>query len=89
MENVIIPSFFYIENMGKIEEDNNYLKTSLWPMLEGFFASSSVEQFCLYYPQSILESDTIVPKLYEAWRHTGIIDLVDGEGTSEPSGFAP
>jgi hypothetical protein len=87
--NVIIPSPFYVENMGKIEEDNNYLKTSLWPLLEGFFASSSVEQFRLYYPQSILESDTIVSKLYEAWRHTGMTDLVEGEGTSKPSGFTP
>jgi hypothetical protein len=87
--NVIIPIPFYIQNMGKIEEDNNYLITSLWPLLEGFFVSSSIEQFRLYYLQSILESDIIVPKLYEAWGHTGMTDLVEGEGTSEPSGFAP
>ena len=88
MENVIIPSPFYIENMEKIEKDNNYLKTSLWPLLEGFFASSSIEQFRLYYLQSILELDTIVPKLYEASEHNGMIDSMEGEGTSEPSSFA-
>jgi hypothetical protein len=60
-----------------------------WYTLVCINPSSSIEQFCLYYPQSILESDTIVPKLYEDWGHTRMTDLVEGEGTSEPSGFAP
>jgi hypothetical protein len=42
MANVKIPTPFYIEHMLKLEDDRNYLKTCLWPLLEGLFASANV-----------------------------------------------
>jgi hypothetical protein len=42
MANVIIPTSFYVEQMGQLEEDNNYLRSCLWPLLEGFFASANI-----------------------------------------------
>jgi hypothetical protein len=42
MANVIIPTAFYVQDLGNLEEDNNYLKSCLWPLLEGFFASEDI-----------------------------------------------
>jgi hypothetical protein len=84
--NVIIPTPFYVENMLKLEEDCNYLRSSLWPLLEGFFATADVGQFRSYYPNSFLQSDTRVPKVFEIQGQLGISNLVEGEGTTEPHG---
>jgi hypothetical protein len=74
--------------MGKVDEDNNYLKTSLWPLLENFFTFDNVDQFWSFHPQSYLESLTEVPKVFENERHSDLLNSVDGEGTCEPHGSA-
>jgi hypothetical protein len=53
--NVINPTPFYMQHMEKLEDDRNYLKCSLWLLLEGFFASKDIQQFCSFYPQSFLD----------------------------------
>jgi hypothetical protein len=88
MANVIIPTAFYVQDLGNLEDDNNYLKSCLWPLLEGFFASEDIAQFRSYYPGSFLESNTTVAKVYELQGQSGIVDFVEGEGTREPSGSA-
>jgi hypothetical protein len=40
--NFIIPTPFYVEDMRRLDEDNSYLKLSLWPLMEGFFAYASI-----------------------------------------------
>jgi hypothetical protein len=52
---VINPTPFYMQHMEKLEDDRNYLKCSLWLLLEGFFASKDIQQFCSFYPQSFLD----------------------------------
>jgi hypothetical protein len=86
--NVIIPTPFYVQHMEKLEEDRNYLKYSLWPLLEGFFASKDIQQFRSFYPQSFLDPHTRVPKVYELQGESGISSFVEGEGTGEPYGSA-
>jgi hypothetical protein len=88
MANVIIPTPFYIEHMLKLEEDHNYLKTCLWPLLEGFFASADIAQFRSFYPTSFLESDTMVPKVFQLLGQSGISSFVEGEGTGKPRSSA-
>jgi hypothetical protein len=88
MANVIIPTTFYVQDLGKLEDDNNYLKSCLWPLLEGFFASEDIAQFWSYYLRSFLESNTAMAKVYELQGQSRIVDFVEGEGTSEPSGSA-
>jgi hypothetical protein len=82
--NVIISTPFYVQHMEKLEEDINYLKCSLWPLLEGFFASKDIQQFRSFYPQSFLEPQIRVPKVYELQGEYGISSFVEGEGTGEP-----
>jgi hypothetical protein len=69
-----------------LEEDNNYLKSSLWPLLEGFFASANIVQFRSYYFQSFLETDTKMPKVFELLGQLGISNFLEGEGTGQPHG---
>jgi hypothetical protein len=88
MANVIIPTPFYIEYMLKLEDDRNYLKTWLWPLLEGLFASADVAQFKSFYPSSFLESDIVVPKVFQLLGQSRISSFVEGEGTGEPRGSA-
>jgi hypothetical protein len=52
--NVIITTPFYVHRIGKLGEDGNYLKASLWSLLEGFSASSDVLSFCEHFPSSFL-----------------------------------
>jgi hypothetical protein len=86
MANVTIPTAFYVQDLGNLEEDNNYLKSCLWPLLEGFFASEDIAQFRSYYPGSFMESNTAMAKIYELQGQSRIVDFVEGEGTSEPYG---
>ena len=40
--NIINPPAFYVEDMTKLADDNNYLRFGLWPILEGLLGSVDV-----------------------------------------------
>ena len=42
--NIIIPPAFYVEDITKLADDNNYLRCGLWPILQGLVGSVDVHQ---------------------------------------------
>ena len=42
--NIIIPPPFYVEDLTKLADDNNYLRCGLWPLLEGLGDSIDVHK---------------------------------------------
>ena len=45
--NVFIADLFYVADLKKVGEDNVYLKSTLWPMLEALYVANSVTEFHL------------------------------------------
>jgi hypothetical protein len=43
--NIITPRAFYVETLKKLGDDKNYLKSTLWPMLQDLFDAADVEDF--------------------------------------------
>ena len=52
VDNVIIPPAFYVQNMTKLADDHNYLRSHLWPLLKGLVNSVDVRQFRSVLPKS-------------------------------------
>jgi hypothetical protein len=86
--NVIITIAFYVSSLGKLGDDRNYLKESLWPLLECFASTSTVYNFREYFPFSFIEPGVKVPKFYERLAGSEVVDAGSSEGTSEPHGSA-
>jgi hypothetical protein len=86
--NVIITSPFYVYSLGKLGDDGNYLKASLWPLLEGFASTSKVSNFREYYPSNFLEPGARVPKLYGKLSRSEVAKDGIGKGTCKPHGSA-
>ena len=42
--NITIPHAFYVEDITKLTDDNNYLRFGLWPILKGLVGSHDVHQ---------------------------------------------
>ena len=42
--NIIMPPAFYVEDITKLADDNNYLRFGLWPILKGVVGSVDVHQ---------------------------------------------
>ena len=42
--NIIIPSPFYVEDLTKLADDNNYLRSGFWPLLEVLCDSLDVQK---------------------------------------------
>jgi hypothetical protein len=58
--NIIIPRPFYVEQLKKLTHDKNYLKSTLWPMLQGLFDAADVKEFNCKFPHSADFPDTAV-----------------------------
>jgi hypothetical protein len=84
--NVIITTPFYVHRLGKLGEDGNYLKASLWPVLEGFKISSDVLSFRELFPSSFLGPEDKKRKLIDGLAEFEVANDASGEGTSEPQG---
>jgi hypothetical protein len=84
--NVIITTPFYVHRLGKLGEDGNYLKASLWPVLEGFNMSSDVLSFRELFPSSFLGPEDKKRKLIDGLAEFEVANDASGEGTSEPHG---
>jgi hypothetical protein len=57
MSNIIAPNPFYVEHLQKLGEDKNYLKSTLWPMLQAFFDADDVYDFRRQFPPTAPVSD--------------------------------
>jgi hypothetical protein len=86
--NVIITTPFYVSSLGKLGDDGNYLKESLWPLLERFAPTLTVYNFHEHFPSRFFEPGVKVPKLYERLLESEVADVGSGEGTSELHGSA-
>jgi hypothetical protein len=86
--NVIIMTPFNVHSLEKREDDGNYLKATLWPLLEGFPSTSSMSNFRAHYPSSFLEPGVKIPKLYERLSKSKVANDGAGEGTCKPHGLA-
>jgi hypothetical protein len=84
--NVIILTPFYVEKMERLGEDQNFLKSSLWPLLQGLFGSTNVADFRSHFPLSFHSPNAPVHRLYEKEETSGFIEELEGEGTYGPLG---
>jgi hypothetical protein len=55
--NIILILLFYVEKLEKLEDNNNYLNSVVWPMLEAFVNSVDVEDFRCTFPHSVSEPE--------------------------------
>jgi hypothetical protein len=82
--NIIIPTPFYVECIAKLSDDQNFLKSSFWPLLQGLYGCRNIEDFQDHFPESFLNSKIKVPKLHEKAPRPGNVEQHEGEGTREP-----
>jgi hypothetical protein len=84
--NIILILPFYVEKLEKLEDDNNYLNSAVWPMLEAFVNFVDIEDFRCTFPHSVPEPEN--PKKAELERvlANDIQTFMAGEGTNGPSG---
>lgn len=52
--NIIISKPFYIEQLENLQEDNKYLMSTFWPLLQALFCAYDSEEF--YRGQKAIES---------------------------------
>jgi hypothetical protein len=70
--NITISTSFYVEKVERLGDNRSFLKSSLWPLLQGLFGSVDVADFHLHFPQSVQGLNTKVPVLYEKEETFGI-----------------
>jgi hypothetical protein len=85
--NIIVVTPFYHAQLTKVGDDNQFLKTAVWPQLTGFFGSADKADFEIHFPQLRLhESDILDQEKYEKGYINGDLQSLQGEGTCGPSG---
>jgi hypothetical protein len=84
--NVIISTSFYVEKVERLGDDRSFLKSSLWPLLQGLFESANVVDFHSQFPQSMQGLNAKVSKPHEKVETFGIAEDLEGEGTYIPLG---
>ena len=85
--NVVISKPFYVAQMTKLVDDNNYLKDTLWPMLEALFDSTDMSHFRSRFCGNVDSRATEVHHICDDRTSVDDSVLVEGEGTCEPQGF--
>ena len=84
LANVVISKPFYVAQMTKLVDDNNYLKDILWPMLEQLFDSTDISHFQSRFHGSV---DSRATEVHQICNDKATIDdsvMVEGKGTYEP-----
>jgi hypothetical protein len=84
--NVVISSAFYVAELRKLADDNNFLKSTLWPLLQTFHMSVDINEFrCrslgIPFQEEKNRQDLFLPE-----SAVDRVFLVEGEGTCEPYG---
>ena len=86
--NVLISSPFYVAELDKLADDKNFLKSTLWPVLETFESATGTDEFrsrSLGIPQNTGHEGRDFCMLHSPLEH---VLLVEGEGTCVPRGTA-
>ena len=85
--NVFISKPFYVAQMTKLVDNNNFLKDTLWPMLEELSNSMDISHFRSRFRGNVDSRETEVHHICDD--RTSIDDsvTVEGKGTCEPQGF--
>ena len=86
--NVIISSPFYVAELDKLADDKNFLKSTLWPVLETFESAIGTDEFrsrSLGIPQNTGNEGRDFCMLQSPLEH---VLLVEGKGTCVPCGTA-
>ena len=75
-----------MEKMERLGEDQNFLKSSLWPLLQGLFGSADVADFRFHFPLSFHSPNAPICRLHEKEETSGFTEQLEGEGTYRPLG---
>jgi hypothetical protein len=86
--NVLITTPFYVKWLRTLSDDKEYLKCYLWPVLEAFWKCPDVSTFRNQYPQVVNDSMAQMLQNRRSGRPYEFLDIVEGEGTCRPHGFA-
>jgi hypothetical protein len=78
--NLIIPTPFYVAELQKLGDDKAFLKGSLWPHLQGFYASQDINHFRQEYPDNVVMRTEEVLKLCDTGTPPNSTEHVEGEG---------
>jgi hypothetical protein len=79
--NIITPNAFYVEHLQKLGDDKNYLKSTLWPLLQDFFDADDVEEFRRDFPCTVGLSENALREEHQEFISSDIQGCLQGEGT--------
>ena len=82
--NIIILCSFYVEQLKKLADDKNYLKSRLWPMLQGLFDAANVQEFNREFPHSVDIPDTTIVENCKEISASQSHNRLQGRGTHGP-----
>jgi len=75
--------------LAKVGDDNNYLKSTLWPMLEALYVAKRVTEFQSWTAAVVEKKATKGPEFTKKSESDDSLESVEGEGTCEPRGSTP
>ena len=84
--NVVISSPFYVVELEKLADDNNFLKSTLWPLLKIFQSSDDINKFRCRSLGIPFQKEEKRQALFVPESAVDRVFLVEGEGTCEPYG---
>jgi hypothetical protein len=84
--NVVITKAFYVADFAKLADDNNYLKSTLWPLLEALYTATDVTDLHSQNATLLQNNRTEEHDLTQITDLIGSAQAVEGEGTCGPHG---
>jgi hypothetical protein len=85
--NILIPPPFYVQDIDKVGDDMQFLKSLLWPVLQRLHCCRDIADFRSHFPSTLVESGLKVPLLHEKESNVEVEMDVEGEGTCKPVGY--
>ena len=82
--NVVLSKPFYLAQMTKLADDNNYLKDILWPMLQQLADSEDISHFRSRCRASVHMKEPSDHQICDDEASIDDLVTVEGEGTCEP-----
>jgi hypothetical protein len=70
-----------VEHLQKLGDNKNYLKSTLWPLLQDFFDSDDVQEFHRDFPYTAGLSENALRKERQEFISSDIQGCLQGEGT--------
>jgi hypothetical protein len=82
ISNVVAAKAFYVEYLQKLGDDKNYLKGTLWPLLQALFDTDDVEEFHSRLPHSTTAFNSAIQEDRGKLLASEIHGCLHGEGTT-------